>query len=54
MTTKEVMFDSVEECKAVLSSRARSSRKISTCAAAAAWWTESPYWGILSLGIHKN
>ena len=30
MTTKEVMFDSVEGCKAVLSSRARSSRKIST------------------------
>ena len=39
MTTREVMFDSVEDVNG-LSSRARSSRKILTCAAAAAWWTE--------------
>ena len=52
MTTKEVMFDSVEDVKRFV--QQRSSRKISTCAAAAAWWTENPYWEFSAWGFIKN
>ena len=53
MTTKEVMFDSVEDVKRFVQQSEKQPEDID-CAAAAAWWTESPYWEFSAWGFIKN
>lgn len=53
MTTKEVMFDSVEDVKRFVQQSEKQPEDIDVCCAAA-WWTESPYWEFSAWGFIKN